>query len=86
MATTSIFLDPWERKETLWLLELRIALLPDTAQKVLALYYHENARLSQIAECLGLTQSEINRIRAEAVAGLRREVLSFMRFHENPSE
>ena len=86
MATTSIFLGPWERKETLWLLELRIALLPDTAQKVLALYYLENARPSQIAACLGLTQSEVNRIRAETVAGLRREVLSFMRFHENPFE
>ena len=73
MATSSIFLGPWERKETLWLLELRIALLPDTAQRVLALYYLENARPSQIAACLGLTQSEINRIRAETVAGCARK-------------
>jgi RNA polymerase sigma factor for flagellar operon FliA len=86
MATTTCISDAWERKETLWLLELRIARLPDMQQKILAMYYFENARLSQIAACFGLTESEITRIRTKTVAALRKELLTFMRFPENLSE
>jgi DNA-directed RNA polymerase specialized sigma subunit len=52
----------------------------------LAMYYFENARLSQIAACFGLTESEITRIRTKTVAALRKELLTFMRFPENLSE
>jgi RNA polymerase sigma factor for flagellar operon FliA len=78
--------DAWERKETLWLLELRIAQLPSMPKRILAMYYVENAPLSQIAACFGLTESEITRIRAKTVAALRKELLSSMRSPENLSE
>jgi DNA-directed RNA polymerase specialized sigma subunit len=86
MATTTCMSDARERKETLWLLERRIARLPNMTKKILAMYYFENAPLSQIAACFGLTESEITGIRAETVDALRKELLSFMRFPENLSE
>jgi DNA-directed RNA polymerase specialized sigma subunit len=83
VATTTYTSDPWERKETLWLLELHIALLPNIPKRILALYYFENARPSQIAVCFGLTESEIIRIRTETVTALREELLSFMGLPQN---
>lgn len=75
MATTTCTFYPSKYKEILRLLELRITFLPDMQKKILALYYFENAPLSQIAACFGLTESEITRILAKAVVKLQKEVL-----------
>lgn len=47
-----------------------LAQLPPAWQKVLALYYHENMRLLDIAACLGVTESEIRKINAQTVASV----------------
>jgi RNA polymerase sigma factor for flagellar operon FliA len=52
-------LDVLERKEVLSLLAQRMAKLPDIQKKVLAMYYYENMKLSEIAACFGLTESRI---------------------------
>jgi DNA-directed RNA polymerase specialized sigma24 family protein len=83
MVTSAYIYDALERKETLWLLELRIARLPAVPKQILAMYYVENAPPFQIAACFGLTESEITRICAKTVAALRKELLSFMRFSSN---
>lgn len=60
-----------ESKEMITLLKKRIATLPDAARKVLAMYYFEGMRLSEIAEVFGLTESRICQIHAQAIASLR---------------
>jgi DNA-directed RNA polymerase specialized sigma subunit len=47
-----------------------LAQLPPAWKKVLALYYHENLRLLDIAACLGVTESEIRKIHAQTVASV----------------
>ena len=61
-----------ERKEIISLLVERMARLPELQKKVLAMYYYENMRLSEIAALFGVTESRICQIRGEAVAGLRK--------------
>ena len=60
-----------ESKEMIILLKKRISTLPDAARKVLAMYYFEGMRLSEIAEVFGLTESRICQIHAQAIASLR---------------
>jgi RNA polymerase sigma factor for flagellar operon FliA len=60
-----------ESKEMIGLLKKRIATLPDSARKVLAMYYFEGMRLSEIAEVFNLTESRICQIHAQAIASLR---------------
>lgn len=76
--------DPLERKETLSLLELRIAQLPAVPKKILAMYYCENMRVSEIAACFGLTESGIIRIRTKTVALLRNELLNSLGPERSP--
>ena len=64
-------LDVLERKEILSLLAQRMAQMPAVPKKVLAMYYYENMRLSDIAACFGLTESRICQIHTQAVASLR---------------
>jgi RNA polymerase sigma factor FliA len=64
-------LDALERKEIISLLAKRMAQLPELQKKVLAMYYYENMRLSQIAAIFGVTESRICQIRGQAVALLR---------------
>jgi RNA polymerase sigma factor FliA len=64
-------LDVLERKEILSLLAQRMAQLPTMPKKVLAMYYYENMRLSDIAACFGLTESRICQIHTQAVASLK---------------
>ena len=64
-------LDVLERKEILSLLAQRMAQMPAMPKKVLAMYYYENMRLSDIAGCFGLTESRICQIHTQAVASLR---------------
>lgn len=64
-------LDVLERKEILSLLAQRMAQMPAMPKKVLAMYYYENMRLSDIAACFGLTESRICQIHTQAVASLK---------------
>jgi RNA polymerase sigma factor FliA len=64
-------LDVLERKEVLALLAQRMAKLPDIQKKVLAMYYYENMKLSEIAACFGLTESRICQIHTQTVGILR---------------
>ena len=64
-----------EREEALSLLVERIAQLPLTAKKVLALYYHEELHTAEIATLLGLTKDEIEQIRAETLGLLQTALL-----------
>jgi RNA polymerase sigma factor FliA len=64
--------DALERKEIISLLVERIEQLPELQEKVLAMYYYENMRLSEIAALFGVTESPICQIRGEAVAVLRK--------------
>jgi RNA polymerase sigma factor FliA len=64
-------LDVLERKEILSLLAQRMAELPDMPKKVLAMYYYENMRLSEIAACFGLTESRICQIHTQTIRLLR---------------
>jgi RNA polymerase sigma factor for flagellar operon FliA len=59
------------RKEVLSLLTQRMAELPDTPKKVLAMYYYENMRISEIATCFRLTESRICQIHTQTIALLR---------------
>jgi RNA polymerase sigma factor FliA len=63
--------DKVESKEMISLLKKRIATLPDAARKVLAMYYFEGMRLSEIAEVFNLTESRICQIHAQAITSLR---------------
>lgn len=63
--------DVVERKEIIALLAERITQLPEIPKKVLAMYYYENLRLSDIATCFGLTESRICQIHTQAVSQLR---------------
>ena len=59
------------REEALSLLSQKIAQLPPGPKKVLAMHYHEHIRLSEIAACIGVTESLICQIHAQTVALLR---------------
>jgi RNA polymerase sigma factor for flagellar operon FliA len=64
-------LEVLARKEVLSLLTQRMAELPDTPKKVLAMYYYENMRISEIAACFRLTESRICQIHTQTVGLLR---------------
>jgi RNA polymerase sigma factor for flagellar operon FliA len=64
--------DALERKEIISLLVKRMAQLPELQKKVLAMYYYENMRLSEIAAFFGVTESRVCQIRGQAVAVLRK--------------
>ena len=53
-----------------------LAKLPLTSKKVLAMYYHENMRLLDIATCLGLAESDVCQIYMQSLASLRRQIPS----------
>jgi RNA polymerase sigma factor for flagellar operon FliA len=59
------------RKEVLSLLAQRMAELPDTPKKVLAMYYYENMRICEIATCFKLTESRICQIHTQTIGLLR---------------
>jgi DNA-directed RNA polymerase specialized sigma subunit len=47
-----------------------LAKLPPESKKILAMYYHENMRLLDIATCLGFTESDVRRIHAQSLESL----------------
>jgi RNA polymerase sigma factor for flagellar operon FliA len=63
--------DTLEKEELLQLLTDRIASLPDIPRKILAMYYHENLRLAEIAAVFELTESRICQIHAQTILTLR---------------
>lgn len=60
-----------EQKELVALLAEQLHKLPEMPKKVLALYYFENMRLSEIAAAFGLTEGRISQIHTQAIISLR---------------
>ena len=71
-------LDALERKEVLSLLAQRMEQLPPVPKKILAMYYYENMRLSEIAACFGLTESRICQIHTQTVGLLRKYIVNLL--------
>src|SRR5262245_43095516 len=67
---SSIF-DASQRDDVLVLLVQCIAQLPLTPKTVLAMYYHKNLELDEIAACLDSNEREIEQTRAETVGLLQ---------------
>ena len=63
--------DALDRHKIQWLLVHCIAKLPPKPKKVLALYYHEDFSLADIATEFGLTENEIDQMRAKTVRVLQ---------------
>jgi len=60
-----------EQEELSQIVAQKIAELPDIQRRVLAMYYHENMRLAEIAAVFKLTESRICQIHSRAILGLR---------------
>lgn len=51
-----------------------LAELPLQPKKVMAMYYHENMRLIEIATHFGIAESEVYQIHAQTIASIRQRV------------
>jgi len=60
-----------EKKDLEQVILTRLQQLPDMQKKVLAMYYFEEMRLSEIAAAFGVTEGRISQIHTQAVQGLR---------------
>lgn len=63
-----------EHRELNEIVAQKISELPDIQRRVLAMYYHENMRLAEIAAVFGLTESRICQIHSRAILGLRAHI------------
>ena len=63
-----------EQEELGQIVAQKISELPDIQRRVLAMYYHENMRLAEIAAVFRLTESRICQIHSRAILGLRAAV------------
>ena len=63
--------DGAARQEMAELIADRLQRLPEMQRKVLALYYFEDLRLREIAEAVGLTESRICQIHAQAILAIK---------------
>ena len=63
-----------ENVELSQLVAQKIQELPDIQRRVLAMYYHENMRLAEIAAVFNLTESRICQIHSRAILGLRAQI------------
>lgn len=63
--------DSLAKKELVEILTERIQSMPETPKKVLAMYYFENMRISEIAAVFGVTEGRISQIHTQAVLSLR---------------
>ena len=61
-----------QKRELSAMVAERIQQMPEMTRKVLAMYYFEEMRLSEIAEVFGVTESRICQINAHAILSLRR--------------
>lgn len=66
--------DHAEKRELLEQLRLRLDKLPEMPKKVLAMYYLKGMRLAEIALAVGLTESRICQIHAQAITQLRQSL------------
>ena len=66
--------DKIEREELGQLVAQKIQELPDIQRRVLAMYYHENMRLAEIAAVFNLSESRICQIHSRAIIGLRVQI------------
>lgn len=64
-------LDAAARRDVARIVVRRLQQLPDMQRKVLALYYFEDLRLREIAEVMGVTESRICQVHAQAILSLR---------------
>jgi DNA-directed RNA polymerase specialized sigma subunit len=65
--------------DLLQILAQRIEKLSPKAKKILAMYYHENFTLSEIATGFGLNDCQIDEIRAQTVGLLNNYAFEFHR-------
>lgn len=63
-----------EQAELSQLVAQKIQELPDIQRRVLAMYYHENMRLAEIAAVFNLTESRICQIHSRAILVLRAQL------------
>lgn len=75
-TTQEMSYERLEKQELKEMLVERIRHLPDRQQKILAMYYHEGLRLSEIAHAYGVTEARICQIHSQAVGSLRRVILA----------
>lgn len=64
-------LEQISRRELNQVILARLKEMPDVQRKVLALYYGEGMHLREIAEAIGLTESRICQIHAQAILSIR---------------
>jgi RNA polymerase sigma factor for flagellar operon FliA len=64
-------LEEVSRRELKEVMFERLKQLPEIQRKVLALYYHEDLHLREIAEVFGLTESRICQIHSQAILSIR---------------
>ena len=64
------------KQELIRLVSERIEKLPEIQRKILAMYYHENLRLAEIAQVFGLTESRICQIHTQALLSLKSYIRS----------
>lgn len=67
-----------QRKELQQLIAARIQALPNMPRKVLAMYYFENMRFSEIAAAFGVTEGRISQVHTQAVLSLRSYVAQLL--------
>ena len=60
-----------EKKELIALVLAQLQRLPEMPKKIMAMYYFEEMRLSEIAAVFGLTEGRISQIHTHTVLGLR---------------
>jgi DNA-directed RNA polymerase specialized sigma subunit len=63
------------REEALSLLSQKMARLPPGPKKILAMHFHDHIPLSEIATCIGVTESLICQVHAQTVELLRNYIL-----------
>lgn len=77
--------DALEKRELLALVANRIQNLPDVPKKVLAMYYFEEMRVSEIAAAFGLSEGRISQIHTQAVLSLRTFVNGILNNSRTPT-
>jgi RNA polymerase sigma factor for flagellar operon FliA len=60
-----------ERRELLECLSEELARLPERERRVLELYYHEELNMKEVGAVLGVTESRVGQLHAQAAARLR---------------
>jgi DNA-directed RNA polymerase specialized sigma24 family protein len=78
--------DTLPRNEVLELLVQCISQLSPTQKTILAMYYHEDLEPAEIAACVGLTEGELDQVRAETVGFLRTMLAAQIGVPELPAD